>query len=136
MPLHAQRQRLQAPQDEKTVERPAIAPTEFCKKRNLIAEFLVFTHNDHAADHVGMAIQIFRRGMNDNIEAQIRSAVGSMEWRTYYRETEINFRLRAIFAIASRSMSLSSGLLGVSIQTMRVFGLMRFSNRFASVRST
>jgi hypothetical protein len=44
-------------------------------------------------------------------------------------------RSRAIFAIASRSISFSSGLLGVSIQTMRVFGLMARSRSFASVRS-
>ncbi len=38
-------------------------------------------------------------------------------------ETEIALCFRAIFATASRSISLSSGLLGVSTQTMRVFGL-------------
>ena len=40
-------------------------------------------------------------------------------------ETEIALCLRAIFATASRSISLRSGLLGVSTQTMRVFGLHR-----------
>ena len=50
-------------------------------------------------------------------------------------ETEIDFRLRAIFATASRSINLSSGLLGVSTQTMRVFGLIARSRSFASVMS-
>src|SRR5438874_9630789 len=38
--------------------------------------------------------------------------------------------------ISSMSMIFSSGLLGVSIQTMRVLGLIDFSNLVASVRST
>ena len=43
--------------------------------------------------------------------------------------------LRAIFATASRSINLSSGLLGVSTQTMRVFGLIAASIFAGSVMS-
>src|SRR5207253_8706327 len=51
-------------------------------------------------------------------------------------ETLMIFFSRAIFAMASMSMIFSSGLLGVSIQTMRVLDLIDFSNFDASVRST
>src|SRR4029453_10973510 len=50
-------------------------------------------------------------------------------------ETEIVLCFRAILATASRSISLSSGLLGVSTQTMRVFDLIASLIFDASVMS-
>ena len=44
-------------------------------------------------------------------------------------ETEIALCARAIFATASRSINFRSGLLGVSTQTMRVFGSHRALDR-------
>ena len=45
-------------------------------------------------------------------------------------ETEIALCARAIFATASRSINFRSGLLGVSTQTMRVFGFIAVSTDF------
>ena len=70
MPLHPQRERLQSAQRQKAVERPRDRADRILQKRDLIAELLVFSHDDHAAHHVGVAIQIFRRGMNDHIESE------------------------------------------------------------------
>src|SRR5438105_9990529 len=65
MPLHPQRKRLQSAEREKTVEWSGNRADRILEKCNLITELLVFSHNDDAANHIGMAIEIFRRGMND-----------------------------------------------------------------------
>jgi hypothetical protein len=70
MPLHPQRERLQAAHCEKAVERPRDRANRILQKRNLIAELLVLPHDDDAADHVGVAVQIFCRGMNHHIESK------------------------------------------------------------------
>jgi hypothetical protein len=70
MPFHAQRESLQAAQGEKAVERPGNRANRVLQKCNLIAEFLVLPDDDHATDHIGVPIQIFRRGMNDHVEAK------------------------------------------------------------------
>src|SRR5688500_5374831 len=70
MPLHAQGECLEAPQSEKAVERSGNRADGVLQKRDLIPELLVLTNHDDAADHIGMAVQIFRRRMNDHVEAK------------------------------------------------------------------
>src|SRR5205809_3086500 len=70
MPLHSQRKRLQSAEREKTIEWPGYRTDRILEKCNLITELLVFSHDNDAANHIGMAIEIFRRGMNDHIESE------------------------------------------------------------------
>ena len=70
MPLHAQGERLQSAQREKAVERSRNCADRVLQKLHLIGELLVLSDNRDAADHVGVAVQVFRRGMNDHVEAE------------------------------------------------------------------
>src|SRR5437870_443313 len=70
MPLHAQRQCLQAAQRQKTIERPRDCADRVLQECNLIAQFLVFTDNDNTANHIGMSAQIFRGRVNHEIETK------------------------------------------------------------------
>src|SRR5215471_20639950 len=70
MPLHSERERFQTSQHEKTVEGALNCPNRILQEPHSVAELLVFTYNCHAADHVGMAVQIFRRRMNHEIETK------------------------------------------------------------------
>ena len=70
MPFHPQRQCFQSAQGEKTVERARNRADRVLQKRDLIAELLVFTDDNDAADHVGVAVQIFGGGMNHHVEAE------------------------------------------------------------------
>src|SRR5205823_4957912 len=56
MPLHPQREGLQAAQREKTIEWSGNRTDRILQKRDLIAELLVISHDDHSAHHVGVAV--------------------------------------------------------------------------------
>src|ERR1051326_625447 len=71
MPLHPKRQGLQSTEREKAGERPRDRAPGVLQKRDLIAELLVFPDDNDAANHVGMAVEIFRRGMNDHVEPEL-----------------------------------------------------------------
>src|ERR1051326_1854672 len=75
MSLYTKRQGLQAAQDEKTIESAGDCADRILQKCNLISEFLVFPNNDHAADQVGMTVQIFRRGMHNDIETRFNRSL-------------------------------------------------------------
>src|SRR5215471_4338386 len=75
MPLYTKRQGLQASQDEKTIERASDCADRILQKCNLISEFLVFPNNDHAADQVGMTVQIFRCGMHNDIKTRFNRSL-------------------------------------------------------------
>jgi len=102
-----------------------MAPTEFCRKRDLIGQFLIFTDNNNAADHVGVPVQVFGGGMDHHVKAGFDRPLNPWRSKGVIRNADDLFS-RAIFAMASMSMIFSSGLLGVSIQTMRVLGLIDF----------
>ena len=68
MPFHPQRQRFQSAQRQKAIERPCDRADCILQKRDLVAELLVFSHDDDTADHIGVAIQVFRGGMDYDIE--------------------------------------------------------------------
>src|SRR5437870_1459554 len=70
MALHSQRQRLQTSQDEKTVERARDRADRVLQKPHSIAEVLVIANNGNASDHVGVTVQIFGCGMNNNVETE------------------------------------------------------------------
>ena len=118
----------------KAVERSRDRADRVLQKRDLIAQLLVFADDNDAADHVGVAVEIFRRGMNDHVEAELDRPLNPRAGKGVVGNAMIFFS-RAIFATASRSIIFSSGLLGVSTQTMRVFGLIALSNFDASVMS-
>ena len=69
MPLHAQRQRLQAAQRQERVERPLDGADRVLQKPQSLAQLGIAADHRHAADHVGMAVEIFRGGMHDQVEA-------------------------------------------------------------------
>src|SRR4051794_32409439 len=75
MTFHPKRERFQTAQRQETVERSSNRADRVLQKRNLVAQLLVFTDDNDPADHVGMAVQIFRRGMNDHVEAELDRAL-------------------------------------------------------------
>src|SRR5882762_11504829 len=75
MPLQAERQRFQAAQNKKTIERAGDGADRILQKRNLISEFLVFPNNGNTAHQIGMSVQIFRRGMHNDIEPRFNRSL-------------------------------------------------------------
>src|SRR5829696_6511897 len=69
VPLHAQRQGLQPAQGEEAVERARDRADGVLQEGELFAELLVVADDGDAADHVGMAVEVFRRRMHDEVEA-------------------------------------------------------------------
>ena len=69
MPLHAQRQSLQATQHKKAIERAGNCADRILKERDLVGEFLVFADHDNTADQIRMPIEIFGSGVHDDVEA-------------------------------------------------------------------
>ena len=53
MPLQSKRQRFQAAQNKKTIERAGNRAHRILQKRNLISEFLVFPNNGNTAPATG-----------------------------------------------------------------------------------
>src|SRR3954471_5937219 len=68
MALHSQRKRLQTPQHQETVEYAGNRAYRILQKPHLIAEVFILTNDGDTANHVGVAIQIFRGGMNNDVE--------------------------------------------------------------------
>src|SRR6476659_9959957 len=75
MPLQAKRQRFQAAQNKKTIERAGNGAHRILQEGNLISEFLIFPYNGNTADEIGMPIQIFRCGMQNDIEPRFDRAL-------------------------------------------------------------
>ena len=71
MPLHAQRQGLEAAQRQKRIERTLNGADRVLQKLEALAQFGVVADDRHAADHVGMAVEIFRGRMHDEVEAML-----------------------------------------------------------------
>ena len=51
---------------------PEIAPTAFCRNFSWSARSLLSPTTRDAADHVGMAVEIFRRRMHDDVDAEFQ----------------------------------------------------------------
>ncbi len=51
---------------------PEMAPTAFCRNFSRSARSRLVAHHRHAADHVGMAVEIFRRRMHDDVDAELQ----------------------------------------------------------------
>ena len=75
MALHAQRQRLEAAQRQKRVERALDGADGVLQEFEAVAELGIAAGDRHAADHVGMAVEIFRGRMHDQIEAVFERAL-------------------------------------------------------------
>src|SRR6516165_4548141 len=75
MSLHSERQRFQAAENEKAIERACDCADRVLQECNLISEFLVFPNNDDAAYKIGMPVQIFRRRMHDYIEPRFNRSL-------------------------------------------------------------
>ena len=71
MTLHPQRQRLDAAQRQETVERAGDRADRVLQEFQPVGQILVVADRDAAADHVGMAVQIFRRRMHDEVDAEL-----------------------------------------------------------------
>ena len=72
MPLHAQRQRLHAAQGQEAVERPGDGADRVLQEAEPLGELGVLAHHQHAADHVGMAVEVLGRRMHDDVEAVLQ----------------------------------------------------------------
>ena len=70
MPLHPQRERFQPAHGEEAVERTRDRADRVLQELHLISELLVFSDDRDPADDIGVAVQIFRRGMDDHIEPE------------------------------------------------------------------
>src|SRR3954468_3239314 len=75
MPLQPKRQSFQAAQNKKTIEGTGNRAHRILQKRNLISEFLVFPNNDNTPHQIGMPVQIFCRGMHNNIEPRFNGSL-------------------------------------------------------------
>ncbi len=96
--LHAQGERLESAQRQKAIERPGYRADRVLQKRDAVAEFLVALadHRD-AGDEIGVAVEIFRRRMNDDIEAQFERALNPRA-----RERVVRHRERTVFVREAR----------------------------------
>ncbi len=72
MTLHAQRERLEAAQCQERIERTLDGADRVLQKGESFAQLLVRPDDRHAADHVGMAVEVLGGGMHDEIEAEFQ----------------------------------------------------------------
>src|SRR5690349_16729097 len=72
MALHAQRQRLDAAQRQERIEWARHAADRVLQEAELFLELLVLTDDCRAADHIGMSIDVFGRGVDYNVEAMLQ----------------------------------------------------------------
>src|SRR4029453_10777750 len=75
MALYAERQRFQAAQHKKTVERAGDCTDRALQERNLIEEFLIIADDHHSAYYIGMTVQILRCGMHHDVESGLNRAL-------------------------------------------------------------
>ena len=122
MPLHAQRQGFQAAQDHEAVERAGNRADGVLQ----ITQPLANSPPRHTATPPPMTsewpFKVLGRRMDDDIETVFQRSLrpGRGEGVVGHRQ---NAARAATAAIISRSTSFSSGLLGVSTQIIRVFGV-------------
>ena len=135
LPLHTQRQRLDAAQRQKGIERPLDAADGVLQKAEALAQLRIVADDRDAADHVGMAVEIFGGRMHDEIEAVFERALQIRTGKSIIGERS-GFSSRAMSATRFRSTILSSGLVGVSTQISRVFGRIAAVSASGSDRST
>ena len=69
VPIHSDRERLDAPQREPVVERPGHRPDRVLRERQLLGE-LVVAGDERAADDVGVTAEVLGRGVQDDVRAQ------------------------------------------------------------------
>ena len=108
----------------------------FCRKREALRQLRVA--RDHgAADHVGVAVEVLGRRVHDDGRAQLERPLQHGRREGVVDDQRDAARARSARRAAAMSKSLSSGLVGVSSQTMRVRGGERRSQtRRGSRRST
>ena len=75
MALHAQRQRLEAAQRQEAVERALDGADRVLQELDALAQLGVVADDRHAADHVGMAVEILRGRVHDDVEAEFERAL-------------------------------------------------------------
>ena len=132
--VHAHGQRLQAPQHEVAVERRGHRARGVLGEAEPLGQ-LVVVHGDEAADDVGVAAEVLRGRVHDDVGPQAERLLQVGVAKVLSTTTSAP-RSWASAATASMSMQVSSGLVGVSSQTMRVSGASRPRSASRSVRST
>ena len=78
MAFHADRQGLQSAQHKKGIERAGDTAGGVLEKTQALRKLIVADH-DGAADHVGMAVEILRRRMHDDVDPQFQGPLNP--WR-------------------------------------------------------
>src|SRR4051794_12855009 len=92
--FHAQGERFQPAHRKETVERSRYRADRVLQKLHLVCQFAVRTNYSDAADHVGMAVEVFRGGMNDQVESEFERPLGPRTGEGVVRNTDDVARLR------------------------------------------
>ena len=95
MPFHAQRQRLDAAQDEIAVEGAGYAARHAAQGMQPLAE-LGRARHEEAAEHVGMPAEVLRRRMHDDVAAELERPLEKRRGKrvVHDREDAVAFRER------------------------------------------
>lgn len=99
VPLHPQHQRLEAPQREVGVERTGDRPGAVLQEREGGVELLV-VGDQRATDHIGVAADVLRGGVQHHVSAQRQRLLQRRMRRTYCPPTPLRptpGRLRQCF---------------------------------------
>ena len=131
---HAQRQRLEPAQRQEAVEGPADGADRVLQEADALAELRVADDGD-AADHVRVAVQELGRRVHDDVRAELERALYPGRREGVVHDHQDAAAARRPATTAAMSTSFSSGLVGVSIQIMRVFGPIAAAAAFGSERS-
>jgi len=75
MALHAQGERLEAAQGQEAVERPGHSTYGVLEEGEALGELAVLADGDDTPHHVRMAVQVFGRRMEDDVEAELERAL-------------------------------------------------------------
>ena len=81
MPLHAQREGLEAAQGEERIERAGHRADGVLQKSQPLGELRISAHHQHAVDDVRVAAEILGARVHDQVEAELERPlqVGSRE---------------------------------------------------------
>ena len=122
-------------QGEEAVERALHRADRVLQERDLLGEFGVVADHEHAADHVRMAVEVFRRRMHDQVGAVFEQALQRRRG-----EGVVDRDQQAALLRDSRDRGdvddLQQRVGRVSIHTSFVLGVIAASNFAGSVMST
>ncbi len=113
-----------APRSARKLNRtaPRSRRTAFCRNPSFSRRSVVVADHRHAADHVGMAVEIFGGRMHHDVEAEFQRPLDIRAGEGVVGDGQHVALARDRRRCVARSISFSSGLVGVSTQIILVFG--------------